>query len=285
MTNQNPYDAQIEAYFSGTMSPDEKSAFEKLLKTDKSLQEAVVPYQFFDAAVQLVGEQELKIMGRNMAKTHLDLPPPQLSLGERLSLVFRPSSPRVSEKNTSTFLLKRLALGCAFILGGILFYANLFVPSFSNISTSYGFTTEETETLGQDKKDVFSEGQNFYAANNRAALQNMANSTDSITSTAGWYYLAHWDLKNKNFDAAITEFGKVLHPLSINVLKTQMSVSVGAIKVNKLLAELGKNPDKQGINIKIDTLLNDPDCRKSAIQEKLMALKKEINNPWRALRF
>ena len=285
MTNQNPYDAQIEAYYSGTMPPDEKLAFEKSLKTDKSLQEAVVPYQLFDAAVQLVGEQELKVMGRNMAQMQSDLVPPQLSFGERLSLVFRPSSPPVSEEKTSTFLLKRVALGGAFILGGILLYANLFVPSFSNISTSYGFTTEETETLGQDKKDVFSDGQSFYAANNRPALQNMANSADSITSTAGWYYLAHWDLKNKDFDAALMGFDKVLSPLSINVLKTQMSVSVGALKVNQLLAELGKNPDKKEITGKIDALLNDPDCRKTAIQEKLLALKKEINNPWRALKF
>ena len=48
------FDTQIEAYFTGTLSPIDKNAFEESLKANKVLQEAIKPYLMFNKAVEAV---------------------------------------------------------------------------------------------------------------------------------------------------------------------------------------------------------------------------------------
>lgn len=283
MNNPNPFDTQIEAYYTGSLSPEDKQSFEQSLKTNKGLQEAFKPYQLFDKAIQVVGEQQLQLISQRMATEIGSLPVPQLSFWERFTLFFT----QTPSADTAWFKRPQWRIGFAGLSTSMAFcllYANIFVMSYEEIpvSKSFGYQLEFVGTKGNDSKTAFSDGENLYNNNRVEALQKMASHPDNVVAAAGGYYLAHLYLKNKNFDAAIAAFDKTLQADNVKILQNE-SLNIGTIKINRLLAVLGKNKDKTETNRLIDVLSNDPDCRTE--KAKLEAIRKEVNNPWRFLKF
>ena len=290
MNNQNQFDTQIEAYFTGTMSPEEKKAFEQELKANKSLNEAMKPYQLFDKAVEVQGEAELRVLARNMAATMPPIPIPQLSMWEQIGLFFTKakSQDKVNSSGQAQSATWRMALGgLSTAVVACLLYANIFVMPYGEIATSqnFGFAAESVGTLGEDTKTFFANAQKLYESGQKQALEKMASDTvrkDSFgeggASVAGNYYLAHLELKNKNFDNALAAFDKILQPANVVILESE-SMSIGRVKINRVLAILGKNKDKDEALRLANQLAADPDCKNDL--DKINALKKELNSPWR----
>jgi tetratricopeptide (TPR) repeat protein len=283
MNNQNPFDTQIEAYFTGTMSPEEKKAFEQELKSNNSLKEVFKPYQLFDKAVEVQGEAELRVLARNMAATMPPMPVPQLSIWEQIGLFFTKakSYDKVNPSGQAQSATWRMALGgLSTAVVACLLYANIFVMPYGEIAASqnFGFAAESVGTLGEDTKTLFANAQKLYESGQKQALEKMAIDTEGGAAVAGNYYLAHLELKNKNFDNALTAFDKILQPNNIKILESE-SMSIGRVKINRLLAILGKNKDKDEALRLANQLAADPDCKNDL--DKINALKKELNSLWR----
>ena len=284
MDNLHQFDIQIEAYFTGSLSLNEKKAFEQSLKTDKALQEAFKPYKLFDKAIQVVGEQELQLMAQRMAADIGLLSIPKLSFWERISLFFtkKPSS------NAPWFKLPQWRIAFASVSTSIaccILYANIFVLSYDDIPVSMGNNVESVGTKGDNTKTVFSNSEKLYNTNKLEDLEKIAMSTNRVEAAAASYYLAHLYLKNKNFDAAIVAFDKTLLLDNIAILKTEINPSICTIRINRLLAILGKNQNKKEINSMISVLLSTADCRTEKAKSQLETIQKEVNNPWRVLKF
>ena len=279
------FDTQIEAYFTGTLSPSDKIAFEELLKTDKTLQEAVKPYLMFDKAVEAVGQQAIKAMSKSIRAELGSLPAYKPNLCEQITSVFT----QISADNAPWFKLPqgRIALsGVALSLFGCLFYANVVVPPLEDLPLSKNFGKPEVAVNlgGISRETAFTVCAELYEKEKLTELQTTSNNADNTIATASTYYLAHLYLKIKNFDAAISAFDKILLPNSITILKTQ-SMNIGTIKINQMLAFLGKTKDKIAVKQMIDKLENDVDCQELPQKKSLKAIREEIENPWRRLRF
>lgn len=286
MNNQNQFDTQIEAYFTGTMSSEEKKAFEQELNTHTSWKEALKPYQLFDTAVEVQGEAELRVLARNMAAALPVLPVPQLSIWEQIGLFFTKAKTRdkMTPSGQAESGTRRLALGgLSTAMVACLLYANIFVMPYGEIASSQncGFAAESVGTLGEDTKTLFANAQKHYELGQKSALQKMASDTEGGTSVAGNYYLAHLELKNKNFESALTAFDNILQPENVKILEAE-SMNIGRVKINRLLAILGKNKDKNEALRLANQLAADPDCKND--WDKINALKKELNSPWRFLK-
>ncbi len=286
MNNQNQFDTQIEAYFTGTMSPEEKKAFEQELNTNTSLKEAFKPYQLFDTAVAVHGEAELRVMARNMVATMPPILVPQLSIWQQIELFFTKAKARdkMNSSGQAQSATWRMALGgLSTAVVACLLYANIFVLPYGEIAASqnFGFAAESVGTLGEDTKTLFANAQKLYESGQKSALEKMASDTEGGGAVAGNYYLAHLELKNKNFDNALTAFDKILQPANVAILESE-SMSIGRVKINRLLAILGKNKDKDEALRLANQLVVDPDCKNDL--DKINTLKKELNSPWRFLK-
>ena len=279
------FDTQIEAYFTGTLSPIDKNAFEESLKANKALQEAIKPYLMFNKAVEAVGQQAIKAMSKDIRAEFGSLPAYKPNLWEQITAVFT----QIPADNAPWFKRPqwRVALsGVAMSLFGCLFYANVVVPPLEDLPLSKNFGKPEvTGNLGGiSTETAFAICAELYEKEKLTELQTNAKSPNNTIATAGTYYLAHLYLKMKNFDAAISAFDKILLPNSITILKNQ-SMNIGTIKINQMLAFLGKTKNKIAVNQMIDKLENDADCQESPQKKSLKAIREELENPWRRLRF
>ena len=113
----------------------------------------------------------------------------------------------------------------------------------------------------------------------------MAQKPNDTLSTAGTYYLASYYLSTKKFDDALTAFEKLLAP-TMNKILVNENRNICKIKVNRLLAILGKNKDKTEVNRLVGNLFTDSDCEgQQKALEGIETIRKEVNNPWRFLKF
>lgn len=292
MNNQNAYDIQIEAYYSGTMLPEERQSFEQALATDKKLQEAIKPFQMFEAAVAVQGEAELSTMMRRIVAESAPVPTPTLRFWERISLFLTKTTAAPKQRNMSLY---GIITGLSAAVIACLLYANIVVLPLSDLATSktFSFTPESVGTLGADSQTAFADAQKLYESGQKESLQRMTIA-DTISRSgmaqnaliggvkfvAAQYYLAHLELKNKNNSAAITAFDIVLQPRNKAILEAE-SMNIGRVKINRALAIIAQNPDKANAVKLLEQLSADPDCLSELA--KIEAIQKEINNPWRIL--
>ena len=284
MDKQHQFDTQIEAYFTGTLSPDDKKAFEESLENDKALQEAFKPYKLFDKAVQVVGEYELQLTAQRMATETGPLPIPKFNFWERMWLFF--THKPTSESKWFKLPQWRIAFaGVSTTVACCILYANVFVSSYKDISTSMINNAESVGTKGDNAKTVFSESEKLYNTGKLEDLQKMAQDPNQVIAAAASYYLAHLYLKNKNFDAAIAAFDTTLRLDNLTILKSEINPNICTIRINRFLAILGKTKKKEEINSMIDVLLSQSDCQTEKAKVQLESIRKEINNPWQLLKF
>ncbi len=283
MDNQHQFDTQIEAYFKGLLSFDDKKAFEQSLKTNKALQEAFKPYTLFDKAIEIVGERELQHMAQRIAAENQPLSVPNLSFWERLSLFFS----KKSASDTAWFQLPQWRFTFAGLSTGIavcFLYANIFVLSYDDISSEMLNKVESVETKGDNPVTAFSDSERLYYAENVSNLEKRMRDTNATVSISATYYLAHLYLKNKAFDNALAAFDKILLPNNLAMLQAEINPNMCTIKINRLLAILGKNKNKEEINRMIDALSSHSDCQTQKAKMQLAAIRKEINSIWRFLK-
>ncbi|MCB0594412.1 MAG: hypothetical protein H6557_09065 [Lewinellaceae bacterium] len=274
MKNQDYYN-QAKAYLEGTMNSRERQAFEAALDQDEARQKAFLHYAFSPEKPASAREQKLKEMLEKLRRQKGPLPEPQLNFFDRLRFAF------------SAVQFWKAGLGFLIaLMAGLAIWANLSLEPVNELIEKYfieaycpGYAGDELPPTGQE--EVFGRASALYCGYAEEGGEGLKVLADGC---AGFcmadYYLAHWQLKNGQFEPAIEGFEQCLANRD-SLLQYGYASLARPVRLNLLLARLGAGHSRQEILEGLQAIAED----KSAGEEARAAedLLRGLGHPLRVL--
>ena len=275
MKNQD-YRNQSKAYLQGAMNRRERLAFESALEQEEALREIFLKEALSMDKTAFEQEGKWKEMLDKIRREKGPLPEPGFNLFDQLRFTFLFYN---SWKTGLGFLITLLA--------GIMIVANLtqepakkLINGYFIEAYCYGYAGEAPSST--DPKEELKVASGFYCGNAEGGVDSLQALADGC---AGFcmadYYLAHWQLKTGNFEAAIAGFEQCLANEE-RLPQVSYSSLAGPVQLNLLLAKLGARYSRQDILAGLQALVEEADVGEEA-RQAAQGLYNELSHPLRIL--
>ena len=279
MENAN-FNARIRAYLDGEMSGQERRAFEDELRNDTSLQKALLQSALWTQNPVSATEARVRDVAARFREQTPPLHVPKVTFFDHIRLE------------------PRKILARAAVLIGILFiaapaiYVNFIKPPLPVAELTGNFIDPVRLGVAGGPGDssltaaraIFERSSDFYWKKKAGGLDSLLQVAASCSGFCmARYYLAHWYLKQGQYDQARTEFEACLANEAY-LQKFSESSDLGIIKLNYLLAELGASGKSEKVLSGLKSLIVETPASSTAHKEA-KALYDELTNPLRIFSF
>ena len=275
MKNQD-YRNQSQAYLQGAMNRRERLAFESALEQQEALRETFLKEALSMDKTAFEQEGKWKEMLDKIRREKGSLPEPRLNFFDRLRFAFFYYGPW----KTSFGLLFTLLAGMMIVANLTQEPAGKLIQRYFIEAYCYGYAGEAPSPTNPEEGVKVASG--FYCGNTEGGVDSLKALADGC---AGFcmadYYLAHWQLKNGQFEQAIAGFEQCLANEGILPQVSYTSLA-GPVQLNLQLANLGAGHSRQEILAGLQALVEDSDAGDEA-RRAAQSLHNDLSHPLRFL--
>ncbi len=256
------YSETCQRYLSGRMSQAEIDTFEQALRDQPAFQKAYIDFMLSEQANPYYAEERLRDIARVVREDTGPMPNPPLSVFDRLWLFW------VHKPLIAIALFSLLMLG--FIFAGKSIWDH---PDLSSIQEHmidpFCLSVAGSAPAPVDNEKVSKLASDFYcgvANGGRDSIAGLAAACGGFCMAH--YYLAHWDLRAGDYASARVGLEACLQNQNI-IQQESYNRSIGKLKLNLLLAELGESPNRlHALHQRLDDMVkNDPDFQNQLNEE------------------
>lgn len=279
MENAN-FNARIRAYLDGTMSGQERRAFEDELQNDASLQKAFLQSALWTQQPISATEARVRDIVARYRQQSAPLQAPKVTILDHIRL-----EPR------KTFLRAAVLIGILFLAAPAI-WINFIKPPLPVAELTGNFMPPAQLGLAGGPGDtsltadraVFERSSDFYWNKRKGGLDSLLQVAASCSGFCmARYYLAHWYLDHQQYEQARIEFETCLSN-GPYLQKFRETKDLSKIKLNYLLAELGASGKSEKVVSGLESLIKET-SEDSLVHKEAQALHDELTNPLRFFSF
>lgn len=256
----------FDAFVSGSLSPQERKAFEERLSGDPALQKAFFTYAFEPEPMESTNAQKKRAFLQQLMEKNGPLPTPKLSAWDRMVFNIQGSPSWIK----LTLPLLFLGLLAIFILKNRNPYPK------TAIIEQYFQEAYCPGVAGAEEVAEFFEAASIYCSAEPDATASLRKITENCKDYClAQYYLAHADLKAGNYGASINNLDASISHLEV-LRQIQPNLTSSALQLNKILAQLGQGVPQKELATELNGLAASVDPE-SALGLEIAELKKFLD--------
>jgi|GEM_PF-1045579 len=245
----NSYADKIQQYLYGQLTAAERKDFEKALRQDADLKKAYIQFNLSDQADTFFELEQQRAIADEVRLQTGPLPKPRLNWIEQLWI------------KPVVWGLLVLGLACTAYLAVQYTTGPSISPVEAHMLRPFNFSQAGGGQM--DARDVLQRSSDLYYGLKSGGGDSLAQLAQSCGQFCmAHYYLAHWELKNGQYAEARKGLEQCLAERS-TVEQDRYNKSIGKLKLNLLLANLGEHPDQwKTVRAQLNDMLeNDPDLQ------------------------
>jgi hypothetical protein len=241
---ENSTRAQFDAYFKKQLSQNEKQQLEAQLKSDAALQKAFFIYAMKkEEPTSDADRSKLEQIRQQKGP----LPEPNLSIWDQLRFTFLESRP----------LTRWLGILLLVLVVATVVWVINDTPPPEGLITTYFQEAYCPGVAGANDLSLFYQAASTYCGATESSLNELKSMTDTCQGFCiAQYYLAHQQLKNKEYQEAEAGFIASINNTS-TLQQFYAQIDPVALELNRLLCQLGQGDSRKSILQKLEVLLQE----------------------------
>ncbi|MDX2135684.1 MAG: hypothetical protein SFV52_12900 [Saprospiraceae bacterium] len=248
------YAESCHRYLYGRMSAAEIESFEQALRNEPARQKAYIDFMLSEQANPYYNDEQLRAIAGAVRVDTGPMPHPALNLWDRLWL-FWARNPLLTIGFATL-----LVAGLVWVTRTAWDRADLTEVQ-KHMINPFCLSVAGSDPAPVDHEAVTKRASDFYcgvSSGGRDSLVALVSACDSFCMAS--YYLAHWDLRAGDYSAARGGLDQCLQNQAF-IRQAAYNRSIGTLKLNLLLAELGESPARRSDLYRTlsDMVKNDPD--------------------------